>query len=53
MTQIVPKEERQSNDNIGSEKMCMVVCLDGTKYECKKVIVCAGPWTNQITEKLL
>ena len=50
--EIVPKHKSQVVDDFDSEKWCTIVCRNGTKYQCQKVILCAGPWTNRIIQPL-
>ena len=37
---------------IDARKLCIVVCRNGKTYQCRKLILCAGPWTNRITKNL-
>lgn len=52
VAEIIPGENRQWGRHSNSATLCMVVCRNGDRYECKKVIVCAGPWAKRITDNL-
>ena len=50
--EIIPKAKTKLIDRDEAENFCMLVCRGGKTYECRKIVLCAGPWTNNIMEKL-
>ena len=50
--EIIPNAKRKLIDRDEAENSCMLVCRGGKTYECRKIVLCAGPWTNNIMEKL-
>ena len=50
--EIIPKAKRKLIGRDEAEIFCMLVCRGGKTYECRKTVLCAGPWTNDIMEKL-
>ena len=50
--EIIPNAKRKLIDRDEAENFCMLVCRSGKTYECRKTVLCAGPWTNHIMEKL-
>ena len=49
--EIIPQSHRKQTNSI-THCQSTVICTNGKRYGCQKVILCAGPWTNKLINML-
>ena len=49
--EIIPQSSRKQTNSIRPSQST-VICTNGKRYGCQKVILCAGPWTNKLINML-